>query len=485
MVRQAHSAAFCPTMVAALSSFRARVDRFLDGRRWWCGRRRSASEDAGDSHSYLIAGSRGGCGYGQQPRRRSVSECYVEREVDVKAWCSASLCRGAGDAGSELAREQEAPADAAGARQRGSEGGMKGSFSISVEPPKDAGPSARSSSTSPTMSPTSPARPRNPEKSPDNSLSSESTAPSLEVTSRGSSKGSSRSSTPSAEEVAAQTLVAWQTAVPSEDEEDDLLDSDGKSDPDEDEADEWAAASLTLRDVLRQCSSSLSPKNKDRSKAMPTVLPAVDADLERGSGGSPAARFQAEDPAAAAAGKPVQVPADEEGSAAEESSCGERPPPVVGDIVVLSATLPDHRGEPAVVTKVHCDHCTVVALDPERRYGIGECWPSFRDMSPAVLPLRLGAKVQITDLKGAKAPILNGQTGRIVAHPKEGHPTFIQKPSMPGKPILVVTVKFDDRKAAGQASLMLEPRFLEVIGLSEQPKQHGSDTSVVKFDSPE
>merc|ERR1712039_211383 len=99
-----------------------------------------------------------------------------------------------------------------------------------------------------------------------------------------------------------------------------------------------------------------------------------------------------------------------------------------GDIVILGpGAPPEFRQCSAIVTKTAEAHCTVVVLDGSQQSGVGECWPSFADTLPHSSALRLGARVMISGLKGAKTQRLNGFTGCVVAHPRSGHPTFIHK----------------------------------------------------------
>jgi len=121
---------------------------------------------------------------------------------------------------------------------------------------------------------------------------------------------------------------------------------------------------------------------------------------------------------------------------------------------------PEHRFCQAVVTKVAEAHCTVVVLDAEHRTGVGECWPGFADLHTESCTLRLGSRVVVEGMQSAKTRRLNGLTGVISSHPRQGHPTFVRKPSAPDRPQLTVCVVFDDPVAAGERSALLEPRFL-------------------------
>lgn len=139
-----------------------------------------------------------------------------------------------------------------------------------------------------------------------------------------------------------------------------------------------------------------------------------------------------------------------------------------GDFVVLGpGAPPEHRRSPAVVTKVSEAHCTVVVLDESLRFGVGECWPMFEDVLPVQSRAwREGTPVAIDGLRGGKVRKLNGFAGTVVAHPREGHPSFIERPPKPksddseGGPQLVLCVRLEDPVAAGQKTVLLEPRFL-------------------------
>lgn len=135
--------------------------------------------------------------------------------------------------------------------------------------------------------------------------------------------------------------------------------------------------------------------------------------------------------------------------------------PREGDLVALGAGAPpEFRQCPAIVTQVSERHCTVVVLDAHGRCGVGECWPSFEDVTVESRAFRLGARVAITGLKGPNTRHLNGFTGSVIAHPRRGHPTFVQKPSPPGHPQLTLCVGLDDPRGAGESSVLMEARFL-------------------------
>lgn len=120
----------------------------------------------------------------------------------------------------------------------------------------------------------------------------------------------------------------------------------------------------------------------------------------------------------------------------------------------------EYRASPAVITKVAEAHCTVVVLDERQQSGVGECWPGFHDVTLESLKLRIGTHVVIDGMVGTRTRHLNGLTGIISEHPKEGHPVFIRKSASPDTPILAVCVCFNDPNAAKGRSALIEPRFL-------------------------
>lgn len=147
-----------------------------------------------------------------------------------------------------------------------------------------------------------------------------------------------------------------------------------------------------------------------------------------------------------------------------QSRCPDEISVHVGDVVVLgNRAPPEHRCSPAIVTTVAEAHCTVVVLDSSRRFGRGECWPGFEDIFPDSELLRLGTRVVIGDMQGTRTRHLNGLTGVISEHPRQGHPVFINKSETHATPQLAVCVVFDDCKSAKQRSALLEPRFLKAF----------------------
>jgi len=146
-----------------------------------------------------------------------------------------------------------------------------------------------------------------------------------------------------------------------------------------------------------------------------------------------------------------------------EARSGEAMPPAElapepGDLVVLSARVPaEHRGCTAVVTSVQQSHCTVKVLDASRQYGVEECWPGFHDIRLISDAWRLGSHVVINGLKKKR---LNGTTGVISEHLKEGHPTFICKPAAPDRPQLTLCIRVDDPGSVGAKTLLVEAKFV-------------------------
>eukprot|EP00929_Paragymnodinium_shiwhaense_P059082 TRINITY_DN29575_c0_g1_i1.p1 TRINITY_DN29575_c0_g1~~TRINITY_DN29575_c0_g1_i1.p1 ORF type:complete len:600 (-),score=106.92 TRINITY_DN29575_c0_g1_i1:391-2103(-) len=136
----------------------------------------------------------------------------------------------------------------------------------------------------------------------------------------------------------------------------------------------------------------------------------------------------------------------------------------IGDIVRLGmSAMPEFRGKPAVVKQVHTTHCTVIVLEEAMRFGLGESWPSFGDITLQSSKLRIGSKVVLDGLTGKQTRRMNSLSGVVIARPRDeqdGHIRFITKASAPTEPLLVVLVKFDDARLAGQASMLVEPRHL-------------------------
>jgi len=135
--------------------------------------------------------------------------------------------------------------------------------------------------------------------------------------------------------------------------------------------------------------------------------------------------------------------------------------PELGDVVILgNGAPPEFWKKPAVVTRIAESHCTVTVLDDSRSFGIGECWPCFGDILIESSSLRIGARVVIEGMRSAKMQRLNGHTGIISAHPKQGHPTFIWKPSAPDQPRLTACVVMDSPAAPDEQAVLIEARFL-------------------------
>ncbi|CAE8629746.1 unnamed protein product [Polarella glacialis] len=137
--------------------------------------------------------------------------------------------------------------------------------------------------------------------------------------------------------------------------------------------------------------------------------------------------------------------------------------PELGDLVRLGPkNLPEHRGRSAIVTGVSASHCTVAVLGDSLRIVVGECWPNFGDLSIENCLGRLGSKVLISGLTGSRTQWSNGLRGTVVAHPKEGHPCFIQKPGAAADsgPVLTFCVKLDRPPSKRPGQVLMELRFL-------------------------
>lgn len=135
--------------------------------------------------------------------------------------------------------------------------------------------------------------------------------------------------------------------------------------------------------------------------------------------------------------------------------------PELGDVIVLGPrSPPEFRGCPAVVTKVADSHCTVVVLDETRCFGIGECWPNFDDLEVESRAWRLGTRVVIDGLMGGRTRHLNGLVGTLVAHPREGHPSFLRKQARLDRPVVALSVRLENPVNPREKSVLLEPRYL-------------------------
>lgn len=150
-----------------------------------------------------------------------------------------------------------------------------------------------------------------------------------------------------------------------------------------------------------------------------------------------------------------------------------------GDIVTLGPGVPsEFRSSAAVVTKVAPTYCTVAVLsrDPFEpgaisgppAIAVGECWPSFKDLTLVNSLGRLGNRVVVRGLKGQHNRHLNGTMGTVVANPGQEHPCFVMKASMQ-LPVLALGVGLDISAKGSQPPsrnerpkrVVLEARFLE------------------------
>jgi hypothetical protein len=120
---------------------------------------------------------------------------------------------------------------------------------------------------------------------------------------------------------------------------------------------------------------------------------------------------------------------------------------------------PAYRGHDAIITHQDEDHCTVTVLEETGRFGIGECWPFYADISLRSKILRLRSRVVIDGASGKRLGKLNGKVGTVVAHPHSGHPPFIEKLNAEN-PQLMACVKLDDPENKLDCLVMVEPRNL-------------------------
>jgi len=157
-----------------------------------------------------------------------------------------------------------------------------------------------------------------------------------------------------------------------------------------------------------------------------------------------------------------------------------RPPTLaLGDMVILGDGAPqEYRHHTAVVTGVAEAFCTVTVLDDTGGAGMGECWPNIEHLELLSDSWRVGRRVVVAGLTGRRTRSFNGLTGTIVEHPREGHPTFVSKPTAPERPRLTFCVRFEDALEAGTATALLEPRFLMPM---TEPTESLTEVNSVEF----
>lgn len=209
-----------------------------------------------------------------------------------------------------------------------------------------------------------------------------------------------------------------------------------------------AARALTLA-VYRGigcCKSKLGSREMQRLSGDCTNLQAAEvAKLEEQGGQDPASRHSRWIP------EPEHEPAAKERLDRLEA----------GDLVMLGAGVPaEFRNRQAVVRQSFDSHCTVIVLDDSLRFGTGECWPNFCDMQITSTGWRIGSRVRIAGLQSDRLKHLNGSTGSICAHKREGHPSFIVKSKGHVQPQLLLCIRLDDPAAAKEKLVLLEPRYL-------------------------
>jgi len=130
--------------------------------------------------------------------------------------------------------------------------------------------------------------------------------------------------------------------------------------------------------------------------------------------------------------------------------------PEPGDIVMLRGSAP---ARPAVVMHVAQAHCTVTILNDDRHKGVGECWLPFSALDLESCSWRLHARVVIVGLEGSRFGELNGISGTVISHPREGHPIFVRR-GQPPTPRLSLCVRLDKPPIANQPSVLIQTRFL-------------------------
>lgn len=157
-----------------------------------------------------------------------------------------------------------------------------------------------------------------------------------------------------------------------------------------------------------------------------------------------------------------------------------RPPTLaLGDMVILGDGAPqEYRHHTAVVTGVAEAFCTVTVLDDTGGAGMGECWPNIEHLELLSDSWRIGRRVVVAGLTGRRTRSFNGLTGTIVEHPREGHPTFVSKPTAPERPRLTFCVRFEDASEAGTSTALLEPRFLMPM---TEPTESLTEINSVEF----
>jgi len=130
-----------------------------------------------------------------------------------------------------------------------------------------------------------------------------------------------------------------------------------------------------------------------------------------------------------------------------------------GDLIFIDRSAARaHRNCRAVITKVHEAHCTATVLD-ETLSGIEEIWPSFPDILLISSCWRVGVEVVLSGLKNPKIKALNGTTGIIVSHVRQGHPSFVQKgESNIARLSLCVRISLSN---GSERCVLLSPQFLK------------------------
>jgi hypothetical protein len=130
-----------------------------------------------------------------------------------------------------------------------------------------------------------------------------------------------------------------------------------------------------------------------------------------------------------------------------------------GDFVELfgHSVASEFRGRTAVVTEVHEVHFTATVLDSKHQ-GIGQCWPNISDARLQHRSWRVGERVTVSGMRSQQRKSLNGASGEVIRHPREGHPCFISRSNAAG-PQLTLCIRLDERWQ-GKRTILLEPQYL-------------------------
>lgn len=129
---------------------------------------------------------------------------------------------------------------------------------------------------------------------------------------------------------------------------------------------------------------------------------------------------------------------------------------------MLSGGVPhEFRNSRAVIHRTEESHCSVSILDETGRFGVGECWPNFFDVTLLSTTLRLNNRVVVDGCSGPQTRWLNGHAATIVSHKREGHPCFVRsKRHLNRPPQFNVCICLEQPPSPGDRLVLIEPRFL-------------------------